>query len=83
MADDKKEGGSWLNANAFHNILNFIGLIIGVLVTYDFTQLGLSAESAALLSGWVLIGDKVIKLTMNLFRDGPGGLFKVQPPVRQ
>lgn len=70
-----------MNFNAVHNILNFLGLIIGALITFDWTTLGLSAEQAALFAGWVLMGDKIIKLAMNIIRDGLGGLFKPQPPV--
>jgi len=70
-----------MNANAIHNILNFVGLIIGALLTYDWTMLGMSAETAAFIAAWVLFADKIIKLVMNIFRDGLGGLFKVQPPV--
>lgn len=70
-----------MNANAFHNILNFIGLIFAAVLTYDWTQLGFTAEQAVVIAGWVLLGDRLIKIGMNLFRDGPGGLFKVQPPV--
>lgn len=70
------------NANFVHNCLNLIGLIIGVLITFDWTSLGLTAEQAAFVAGWVLIGDKVIKLAMNITRDGLLGLWKVQPPVR-
>lgn len=83
MAENDNKSGSWLNANAIHNILNLIGLIVGVLVTYDFTQLGLTAETAAILAGWFILLDKILKLSMNLFRDGLSGLFKVQPPVKQ
>ena len=71
-----------MNTNAIHNVLNFIGFIVAALITYDWTQLGLTAESAAAIAGWVLLGDKVIKIGMNIFRDGLGGLFKVQPPVQ-
>lgn len=71
-----------MNFNMLHNILNLIGLIIGVLITFDWMSLGLTAEQAAFVAGWVLIGDKVIKLAMNITRDGLLGLWKVQPPVR-
>ena len=71
-----------MNANAIHNILNLVGLIIGALITFDWAGLGLSPATAALIAGWVLIADKVIKLAMNILRDGIGGLFKVQPPVQ-
>lgn len=70
-----------MNVNMLHNILNAVGLVIGALITFDWTAFGFSAEQAALFAGWVLIGDKVIKFAMNIFRDGLGGLFKVQPPV--
>lgn len=70
-----------MNFNLIHNILNFLGLIFGALLTYDWTMLGLSPEMAALVAGIVLTGDKIIKLAMNIFRDGLGGLFKEQPPV--
>lgn len=40
-----------MNTNAIHNILNLVGLIIGALVTFEWTKLGLSAESAALITG--------------------------------
>jgi hypothetical protein len=71
-----------MNTNAIHNILNLIGLVVGSLVTFDWAGLGMSAEGAAMLAGWVLFGDKIIKLAINIFRDGLGGLFKPQPPVK-
>lgn len=71
-----------LNANLVHNILNLIGLIVGALITFDWTQLGFTAEQAALFAGWVLLGDKIIKFTMNITRDGITGLIKPQPPVK-
>lgn len=70
-----------MNTNMIHNILNLIGLIVGALITFDWQSLGFTAEQAALVAGWVLLGDKVIKLLMNIMRDGMGGLFKPQPPV--
>jgi hypothetical protein len=70
-----------MNANAFHNILNLIGLIVGSLITFDWAGLGLSPSVAATIAGGVLLADKIIKLAMNITRDGIGGLFKVQPPV--
>lgn len=72
-----------MNFNAIHNLLNLIGLVIGALLAYDFTQIGLSAEGAAMLASWLLLGDKIIKLALNIIRDGIGGLFKVQPPVQK
>ncbi len=71
-----------MNTNAIHNILNFFGLIVGALVTFDWAGLGMSPETAAFFAGAVLLADKIIKLAMNIFRDGLGGLFKTQPPVQ-
>ncbi len=70
-----------MNTNAIHNILNLIGLIIGALITFDWAGLGLEPATAALIAGWVIVADKVIKLAMNIIRVGIGGMFKVQPPV--
>lgn len=67
--------------NAIHNILNLVGLIVGSLVTFDWAGLGLSAESAAMVAGGFILADKIIKLAMNITRDGIGGLFGYQPPV--
>lgn len=64
-----------------HNILNLIGLIIGALITFDWTTLGFTSEQAALFAGFVLLADKIIKLVMNILRDGFEGLFLKQPPV--
>lgn len=73
--------GTVMSTNAIHNLMNIAGLIIGTLVTFDWAGLGFSPEAAAMIAGWVLMGDKVIKIAMNIMRDGIGGLFKVQPPV--
>lgn len=70
-----------MNTNAIHNILNLVGLIIGALLAYDW-QAVFSPEVAATVAAWLLFGDKAIKLAMNIFRDGIGGLFKIQPPVQ-
>lgn len=72
-----------MNANAIHNILNLVGLIIGALITFDWTSLGLDAGTAATVAGAVLLADKVIKLGLNVTRDGVTGLFKQQPPVEK
>ena len=70
-----------MNANAFHNILNLLGLIVGSLIMFDWASLGLAPATAATIASGFLLADKVIKFAMNIFRDGLGGLFKVQPPV--
>lgn len=72
-----------MNTNMVHNILNFVGLIIGALLLADWQSLGLSPTTAATVAAAVLTADKVIKLLMNVMRDGLGGLFKAQPPVKK
>jgi hypothetical protein len=61
--------------------LNFLGLIVGSLIAFDWAGLGLPPATAAAIASGVLIADKVIKLAINVLRDGFGGLFKPQPPV--
>jgi hypothetical protein len=70
-----------MNTNALHNILNLIGLVVGSLIAFDWAGLGLSPPVAAAIASGLLVADKVIKLGMNILRDGFGGLFKPQPPV--
>lgn len=70
-----------MNTNALHNILNLLGLIVGSLIMFDWASLGLAPATAATIASGFLLADKVIKFSMNIFRDGIGGLFKVQPPV--
>ncbi len=70
-----------MNVNAIHNILNLLGVIVASLLTFDWAGLGLSPEAVATMSLVFIWADKIIKLALNLFRDGLGGLFKVQPPV--
>jgi hypothetical protein len=72
-----------MSSNALHNLLNLIGLIIGGLLTFDWTSLGFTAEQAVLFAGWVLLADKVIKFAINITRDGITGLWKPQPPVER
>lgn len=71
-----------MNTNLIHNILNLIGLIIGALIAYDWATLGLDPVTAAKVAGGFLLADKVIKLGINITRDGVTGLVKQQPPVQ-
>jgi hypothetical protein len=70
-----------MNANAFHAILNYLGLIVGILALQDWTAFGIADTLAVkLVAGFVLL-DKILKVTINIARDGFAGQFKVQPPV--
>lgn len=71
-----------MNTNAIHNILNIIGLIVGSLIAFDWASLGLAPETAAMIASGFILADKIIKMGMNILRDGVGGLFKVQPAVK-
>lgn len=70
-----------MNTNAIHNILNLVSVIIGSLVTFDWAGLGMEPATAATVAGVVLMANNIVKLAMNIFRDGLGGLFAPQPPV--
>lgn len=70
-----------MNSNLAHNLLNFAGLIIGAFITFDWVTIGLDPVMAAKVAGGVLLADKVIKLGINITRDGVTGLVKNQPPV--
>jgi hypothetical protein len=72
-----------MNTNMLHSILNYIGLVVGLLCVTDLSGLGFSPETAAMIAPWFLLSDKIIKITVNVFRDGFAGQFKVQPPVEK
>lgn len=72
-----------LNANAVHNFLNLIGLVTGAFLVFDWEALGLSPHGAAMLAAWILLTDKIIKIVMNITRDGFTGLWQRQPPVEK
>ena len=70
-----------MNSNLFHNLLNVVGLVVGTLIAFDWATLGLDPVTAAKVAGGVLLADKVIKLGINITRDGVTGRVKNQPPV--
>lgn len=72
-----------MNANLFHNLLNILMLLFGSLITFDWTMFGLDAKTALFVTGIIIITEKVLKISVNLFRDGVTGLVKVQPPVEE
>lgn len=67
--------------NVIHNLLNLLGIIVASLLTFDWAGLGLSPETAVVVATIFIWADKIIKLAMNVTRDGLGGLFGYQPPV--
>ncbi|RKD61570.1 hypothetical protein [Rhizobium sp. WW_1] len=69
------------NTNLVHNILNLFGLVLGALLTVDWSGLGMSDVTAAKVAASVLLLSNVIKVTINLTRDGAKGILQPQPPV--
>lgn len=70
-----------MNSNLAHNILNVAFLIIGVLIATDWTTFGFEQAMAAQIAGGLMVAQNLIKLGINITRDGIGGLVKPQPPV--
>lgn len=70
-----------MNANLFHNILNIAFLIIGVLVTFDWTVFGFDAAVTVKIVGALVLVQSLLKLGINITRDGVTGLVKPHPPV--
>ena len=70
-----------MNANLFHNILNVIFGIIGVLVLADWTAFGFDAPTSVKIVGGLMVAQNALKLIINVSRDGVSGLAKPQPPV--
>lgn len=82
-----------MNSNLFHNLVNVVTLLIALL-TSILTALGcttlptgeLECSSATWLSPTVAAGIiaflQVLKLIVNIVRDGVTGLTKKQPPVQ-
>jgi hypothetical protein len=82
-----------MNANAFHNIANvLIALSAGVTAVLLATGcVALPTGAMDCAASWIdpkwtasiSAGLAVVKSVVNVFRDGFGGLFKVQPPVQK
>lgn len=70
-----------INTNMIHNVLNLVALLLAALIGYDWTQIGLTGEQAASLLAMLLAAQNILKLVLNVMRDGLLGLFKRQPPV--
>jgi len=72
---------TWLNSNTFHNLCSLLLLIVGVLGQYDWTALGATpAIALKIVSGLALL-TSILKLGVNMQRDGLAGMVKPQPAV--
>lgn len=72
-----------MNTNAVHNMLNYFNALVGVLAVFDWAIFGVSAELTVKIVGGLVLLQSIIKVTMNITRDGFTGQFKEQPPVKQ
>jgi hypothetical protein len=81
-----------MNSNAFHNAANIASLLLAA-ATAALLASGCSQNAAGVFDcsqSWInptyttaaIAGLQGIKLVVNLFRDGLGGLIKPQPPVQ-
>lgn len=80
-----------MNSNMFHNLANIAiallaALTAGLLATGCVTTAagGLDCSASWIsptMTAWIIGGLSALKVAVNLFRDGLGGLFKPQPPV--
>jgi len=72
---------TWLNTNTLHNVITLILLVIGALGTFDWTSLGATPETAVHIVSGLALATSILKLFVNVSRDGVTGLVKPQPPV--
>jgi hypothetical protein len=72
-----------MNSNLFHNVLSLLLLVLGAVATFDWTTLGASADAAVKITGGIVMATSIIKLLVNVRRDGVTGLVKPQPPVEK
>ncbi|RUU48732.1 hypothetical protein [Mesorhizobium sp.] len=67
----------WFNSNAAHNLINVLILLLTSLVGFDWTMFGIDAALALKITGVLTL----LKILMNVVRDGVAGLVKKQPAV--
>jgi hypothetical protein len=72
-----------MNSNAIHNLLNVAQVVLGSLLTFDWTSIGASTGTAGKIAGGLVLASSVIKLGINVARDGIGGLAAAQPPIEK
>lgn len=65
-----------MNTNAIHNLINVVTILIAALEVFDWTPF-FSMETSLKIVG----GLGLLKLLINVVRDGFTGLTKEQPPV--
>jgi hypothetical protein len=68
----------FLNTNTLHNVINVAVVVIPALEQFDWTPF--MSDSTALKVVGVL---GLLKIAVNVVRDGPTGLVAPQPPVQK
>ncbi|WP_421591285.1 hypothetical protein [Shinella sp. M27] len=68
----------FFNTNLLHNFLNVALVVIPALETFDWTPF-MSDQTALKVVG--VLG--LLKIAVNVLRDGPTGLASPQPPVEK
>ena len=66
-----------MNTNALHNAINILISLIAALALFDWTAF-FDPQTAIVIVG----GLSLMKIVINVIRDGVSGLVKVQPPVQ-
>ncbi|TIM47557.1 MAG: hypothetical protein E5Y55_06725 [Mesorhizobium sp.] len=68
---------NWFNTNAAHNLINVLILLFTGLVGFDWTLFGIDAALALKITGVLAL----LKILINVVRDGVAGLVRNQPAV--
>ena len=83
---------NWLNSNLFHNVANIISAALALVVvillatgcTQDAITMAVECSKSVLDPKWAaaaIMAVQVLKMVVNIARDGISGLVKPQPPV--
>lgn len=67
----------FFNTNTLHNIINVLMVLVPALEQFDWTPF-FDDQTALKIVG--MLG--LFKIIVNVWRDGPAGLVKTQPPVK-
>lgn len=81
-----------LNSNLIHNILNILIAALAALTAFMLATGCTTLPTGVLecsqswinpaITTWIITGLGLLKSIINIARDGFGGLFKQQPPVK-
>jgi hypothetical protein len=76
----------WFNSNVVHNVLNVLMAVNGFILYLGCTSVNGVASCTqtwipASMAASIVAFGAVLKIVINIGRDGFGGLIKAQPPV--